>query len=67
VARRILTFSLVSYGHIDGIDFRADCADDLTLAPFTADNPPLTPDRIYLGANEIHPENNPATIHHREP
>ncbi|MBV9091115.1 MAG: hypothetical protein JO044_14655 [Mycobacteriaceae bacterium] len=64
---RTLWFSFVNYGHTDGVDFTTDCADYLTVGPLTADNVLLTTDRIYLGATEIHPENNPLTIHRHEP
>jgi hypothetical protein len=33
------------------------------VGSLTVDNVPLPPWRIYLGANEIHPANNPATVH----
>jgi hypothetical protein len=64
---RTLSFSFVNYGHTDGVDFVTDCADYLTAGPFTADNAPLTTDRIYLGANEVHPDHNPLTIQRHEP
>lgn len=43
-----------------------DCADYLVAGPLTVDNVPLPQERIYLGANEIRPEHNPATIHRND-
>jgi len=60
---RTLSFAFSNYGRTDGADFVTDCADSLTVGPLTADNVPLPTGRIYLGANEIHPENNPLTVH----
>jgi hypothetical protein len=59
---RSLWFSFSDHGHIDGVDFTTDCANYLTVGPLTGDSVPLSTDRIYLGANGIHPENNPLTI-----
>ena len=60
---RTLTFTFSNYGRTDGTDFVTDYADNLTVGPLTADSVPLTTDRIYLGAGEIHPVHNPLTIH----
>ena len=48
-----------NYGHAD---FTTDCAQELTVGPLTADSVVVPPQRIYLGAGEIRPENNPLTI-----
>lgn len=64
---RTISFAFNNYGRTDGADFFTDCADYLTVGPLTADNAPLSTGRIYLGANEIHPESNPLTIHRHEP
>ena len=50
---------LAGYGHAD---FTTDCAQELTVGPLTADSVVVPPQRIYLGAGEIRPENNPLTI-----
>jgi hypothetical protein len=60
---RTMSFAFANYGHDDGADFTTDCADYLVVGSLTVDNVPLPPWRIYLGANEIHPANNPATVH----
>jgi hypothetical protein len=60
---RTITFAFNNFGRTDGADFVTDCADYLTVGPLTVDNVPLPTDRIYLGGNEIHPENNPLVIH----
>jgi hypothetical protein len=59
---RTLFFAFNNYGHDDGADFTTDCADQLTLGPLSVDDAPLPPWRIYLGANEVHPEHNPVTV-----
>ena len=61
-----MTFVFNNYGHTDGADFTTDCAQQLLVGPLTADSAPVSPDRIYLGASEIHPENNPMTIHRHD-
>jgi hypothetical protein len=63
---RTIWFAFVNYGHDDGADFTTDCADSLVVGPLTTDDVPLPTGRIYLGANEIHPENNPLTIHRHD-
>jgi hypothetical protein len=63
---RTISYAFNNYGRTDGADFVTDCADYLTVGPLTADNVPLPSDRIYLGANEIHPDNNPLTIHRHD-
>ena len=63
---RTITFVFNNYGRTDGADFVTDCADKLMVGPLTVDSVALTTDRIYLGAREIHPEDNPATIHRYE-
>lgn len=60
---RTISFAFVNYGHDDGADFTTDCAEYLVVGPLTTDDLPLPTDRIYLGANQIRPENNPLTVH----
>ncbi len=63
---RTLTFAFNDFGRTDGIDFSTDCANDLTVGPLTVDGAPLSTDRIYLGAQQIHPDRNPLVIHRHE-
>ncbi|GAC1644247.1 MAG: hypothetical protein NVS4B6_17200 [Mycobacterium sp.] len=63
---RTISFMFTNFGRTDGADFVTDCAEFLTVGPLTADNVALPTDRIYLGANEIRPENNPLTIHRHD-
>ena len=59
---RTMSFAFLNYGRDDGVDFVTDCADSLVVGPLTADGQILPTGRIYLGANQIHPEKNPASI-----
>ena len=63
---RTISFAFANYGHDDGANFTTDCADHLVVGPLTVDTVLLPPERIYLGANEIRPEHNPATIHRND-
>ena len=59
--KHTLTFRFVNYGAIDGVAFRADCAKTVTFKLF-ADGHQLVTDRVFLGANRVHPTSNPFTI-----
>jgi len=63
---RTLWFSFTDYGHIDGVDFVTDCADHLDIGPLFDDGIPLPSTRVYLGANEIHPEHVPFGVARHE-
>lgn len=63
---RTLWFSFNDYGRVDGVDFTTDCADYLVVGPLAGDNLPLPPGRVYLGANEVHPDHDPLTISRHE-
>lgn len=63
---RSLAVVFNNYGHTDGVDFTTDCAQELTVGPVTADGVLLPPERIYLGGGEIHPVNNPLTVHRHD-
>jgi hypothetical protein len=63
---RTLWFSFTDYGHVDGVDFVTDCADRLDVGPLFDDGVPLPPTRVYLGANEIHPDRVPFGVARHE-
>ena len=60
---RSLTFAFADYGHIDGVDFHTDCAPRITVSNLNAGNDRLTADRVYLGADEVHPAQIPFVVH----
>ncbi len=61
--RRTLTFAFVDYGYVDGVDFHTDCAARITITDLNAGNARLSPNRVYLGRDELHPQQIPFTIH----
>jgi len=63
---RTLWFSFTDYGRFDGVDFVTDRADHLDIGPLFDDGIPLPSTRVYLGANEIHPEHAPFGVARHE-
>ena len=58
--RRVITFRFTNYGHIDGINFRTDCALHLTFHLAMAGTAlPIT--QIWLGRANTNPTSNPFT------
>jgi hypothetical protein len=53
---RTLTFLFTDRGHIDGVEFTTERADQLSVGPLTVNDYPLPPDRVFLGAGRINPE-----------
>ena len=60
---RTLVFAFSNYGHIDGVDFHADCATSITVAHLNEGNDRLPTSRVYLGATKAHPARIPFTVH----
>ena len=60
---RTLVFAFSNYGHIDGVNFHADCATSLTVAHLNEGNLRLPASRVYLGAAKVHPSQVPFTVH----
>lgn len=63
---RILSFAFTDHGRVDGIDFVTACADVVSIGPLSLDGAPLPPERVYLGANEIHPVRIPFDVARHE-
>jgi hypothetical protein len=59
---RTLSYVFNDFGRTDGVDF----TDYLRVGPLTVDDTLMSTDRIYLGARETHPENNPLDIHRHD-
>ena len=60
---RTLVFAFANYGHVDGVDFHADCATSITVAYLNVGNSRLPAARVYLGATKAHPAQVPFTVH----
>jgi hypothetical protein len=60
---RVLSFSFVNYGRIDGANFHTDCASTLTLSRLHTGDADLAASRVYLGADKVHPARVPFTLH----
>ena len=60
---RTLVFAFSNYGHVDGVDFHADCATSLTVAHLNEGNAALPAARVYLGVTKAHPSQVPFTVH----
>lgn len=60
---RTLVFAFSNYGHIDGVDFHADCATSLTVSHLNVGNLRLPASRVYLGVTRTHPAQVPFTVH----
>ena len=58
---RTLVFAFANFGHIDGVDFHADCATSITVAHLNEGNDRLPASRVYLGATKAHPA--PGAVH----
>ena len=56
-----ITFRFNNSGHIDGLNFRTHCASALEMG-FQADDHRLPANRIVIGHNDQHPDNNPFRI-----
>jgi hypothetical protein len=60
--RRVITYRLINYGHVDGFNFRTACATSLTFYGAAAGTKlPIT--RIWIGLYNRHPLQNPFTVH----
>jgi hypothetical protein len=60
---RTLVFAFSNYGHVDGVDFHADCATSITVAHLNEGNSVLPASRVYLGVTKAHPARVPFTVH----
>jgi hypothetical protein len=60
---RTLVFAFSNYGHVDGVDFHADCAASITVAHLNEGNVRLPASRVYLGVTKAHPTQVPFTVH----
>jgi hypothetical protein len=60
---RTLVFAFSNYGHVDGVDFHADCATSITVAHLNEGNSMLPASRVYLGSTRAHPAQIPFTVH----
>lgn len=60
---RTLVFAFANYGHVDGVDFHADCATSITVAHLNVGNVRLPASRVYLGVTKAHPAQVPFTVH----
>ncbi len=58
---RTLTYRFVNFGKIDGVAFRADCAQHVTFT-MSVDGHKLPASRVYLGAGRAHPSAVPFTL-----
>jgi hypothetical protein len=59
--RKVITYRLVNYGHIDGFDFKTACARSLTFTGYmNGAKLPIT--RIWLGHYNMHPLQNPFIV-----
>jgi hypothetical protein len=56
-----ITFRFVNYGHIDGLDFRTQCAPSVTFG-FARGSHRLTDDRIFVGDHKAHPQSDPFMV-----
>lgn len=60
---RTLVFALSNYGHVDGVNFHADCATSITVAHLNEGDSRLPAARVYLGVTKAHPAQVPFTVH----
>lgn len=56
-----LTYRFRNYGHIDGIDFKTECAQRLRITGWMAGKK-LPVGRIWLGKHHVHPLSNPFVV-----
>ena len=59
--RKVITYRLVNYGHIDGFDFRTACARSLSFSGYM-NGAKLPISRIWLGHYNMHPLQNPFIV-----
>ncbi len=57
----ILVFSFHTYSGVDGLDYFIDGGTQQTLN-LEIDGRQLSPDRIFLGEDSVHPNNDPFTV-----
>lgn len=62
-SHRTLTYSLVDYGRIDGVNFHTDCAATLTVSRLHEGDRSLPIVRVFLGEHRTHPKHIPFTVH----
>jgi hypothetical protein len=57
-----LTFRFTNFGHLDGVDFTAECSHALRVAVKGASTQQIRTKQIRLGAHRVHPTSVPFTI-----
>jgi hypothetical protein len=56
-----LTYRFANYGHVDGLNFKTDCAQRLRISGSMAGKK-LPIGRIWLGKHHVHPLSNPFVV-----
>jgi len=59
--RKVLTYRFTNYGHVDGLNIRADCARWIAFGG-ALNGTKLPVSRIWIGRNGLHPRLNPFIV-----